>query len=93
MIRGEDYIPTDARYSWPFELEAQEKALSALVDEFAVAMKEKLIAKLHEGYCGWDDSDLVPILERKLSEHIGRGPGQRVDAANLAAMLWNIERA
>lgn len=65
-------------------------ALDALVDAFAKEMKAKLRKKYLDGYTGWDEPSLRPILELKLTEHVARG-GQYVDVANLAAMLWNLD--
>jgi len=70
-------------------------ALEALVDAFAAEMKKKLVRKFLDGYHGWDDPECEVVIRQSLAEHVSRSEtrnGQFVDIANLAAMLWNIER-
>lgn len=62
-----------------------------MVDAFAAEMKKKLQAKFTEGYEGWDDPKMLPILKVKLMNHAEKPGQQVVDIANLAAMIWNIE--
>lgn len=69
---------------------AEMQALDALVDAFAAEMKKKLRRKALEGYSGWDDPAYAEGMRAAMLEHALRGPGQEVDVANLAAMLWNI---
>ncbi len=69
---------------------AEFTALDALVDAFAAEMKKKLRAKAMEGRSGWDDPQWEPGIRAALIDHAQRGKGQEVDAANLAAMLWNF---
>lgn len=77
-------------------------ALNALVDDFAVAMKKKLIKKFKEGKSGWDDPEWDPDqIKDAMIEHCGvefsmthvRVSGHElvdpVDVANFAAFLWN----
>ena len=66
------------------------EALDALVDAFAVEMKKKLRRKALEGRHGWDDPQYAEGIRVAMLEHARRGPGQEVDVANLAAMLWNM---
>lgn len=65
-------------------------ALDALVDAFAAEMKRKLRRKALEGRSGWDDPACAEGIRAAMLEHAHRGPGQEVDVANLAAMLWNM---
>lgn len=97
MIRSADFLDPLARYSYPEDEEVQEKALNTLVDAFAAEMKAKLLQKMREGYRGWDDHGLSTKLGLGLRNHAQRAiveedPEQLVDVANLAAMLWNMER-
>lgn len=70
---------------------AELKALDALVDAFAAEMKKKLRKKAAEGRSGWDNPLYKDGIRDALILHVVRGPGQEVDAANLAAMLWNFK--
>ena len=78
------------------------RALDALVDDFAQAMKEKLYKKHLEGRSGWDDPAWETYKIRDaLIDHAGvrittRGttlldPDAQdpVDIANFAAFWWN----
>ncbi len=78
------------------------KALDALVDDFAEAMKQKLRKKHMEGRCGWDDLEWQTYEMRdQLIEHAGvrihttgvslldPDAVDPVDVANIAAFMWN----
>lgn len=67
------------------------RALTALVDAFAVRMKQRLIEKWLEGKRGWDDPGLHCCDEAATNINVQRNLGQRdyVDVANLAALAWN----
>ena len=69
---------------------AEFDALNALVDAFADEMKKKLRRKVLEGRDGWDDQKCADGIRAAMLKHAQRGPGQEVDVANLAAMLWNM---
>lgn len=69
---------------------AELEALDAMVDAFAAQMKQKLRLKALDGFSGWDDPGRADIIRGAMIEHSRRGPGQEVDVANLAAMLWNM---
>jgi hypothetical protein len=69
---------------------AELRALDALVDAFAVEMKKKLRAKADAGRTGWDNPANADGIRAAMFEHAARGPGQEVDVANFAAMLWNL---
>ena len=68
---------------------AEFKALDALVDAFAKAMKKKLRhAAMAKGKGGWDDPLWsVPAVKGALIAHIEKG--DPVDVANFAAFWWN----
>jgi hypothetical protein len=69
-------------------LYAETEALSALVDDFAKAMKEKLRKRWSEGRTGWDDPNwTVEDMKKQLIEHVDKG--DPVDIANFAAFIWN----
>lgn len=69
---------------------AELKALDALVDDFADAMKKKLLKKMMDDKAGWDDPQWprANILQQ-LRLHVDRG--DMVDVANFAAFAWNQE--
>ncbi len=69
---------------------AELDALDAMVDAFAIEMKRKLRSKALAGRSGWDDMTCAPGIRAAMVEHANRGPGQEIDVANLAAMLWNM---
>lgn len=71
---------------------AEVQALDALVDAFAIEMKKKLRRKALDGRGGWDEPQYADGIRAAMIEHANRGPGQEVDVANLAAMLWNFGR-
>jgi hypothetical protein len=68
---------------------AEFKALDALVDQFAAAMKSKLRrAAVEKGKDGWDDPKWTPDdIKAALLAHVEKGDA--VDVANFAAFLWN----
>lgn len=81
---------------------AWQKALDALVDDFADAMKAKLRKKFLEGKEGWDDPEWpLHVIQADLIEHAGvemhttgvtlKGHEvlDPVDIANFAAFWWN----
>jgi len=76
-------------------LKEEIKELNRVVDEFAVAMKEKLAEKARDGWCGWDDledgTELTRIKE-KLGERVVwlliGDDKQAVNVANFAMMIW-----
>ena len=71
-----------------------EKArLISCVDDFAKAMKVKLMKQAELGWVGWDDDRCCGNIESALMVHVGRlmqGQPQAVDVANLAMFLWNM---
>lgn len=66
--------------------------LNDAVDVFAQIMKRKLISKKAEGKTGWDDPDCLDGIREDLLMHAARvfrgDPGQAVDVANLAMMVY-----
>ncbi len=71
--------------------------LMALVDDFSTSMKKRLIEKHHAGYHGWNDPAFASAMETSFDIHCAKAldygdPMDYVDAANLAAMLWNLSR-
>lgn len=95
MIRSEDFIPLCGCRSageCSHGAFADARALDAMVDAFASAMKRKLRQKATEGWYGWDDRRRKTDISIALKGHVDRGSYQWVDVANLAAMLWNMEQ-
>jgi hypothetical protein len=63
----------------------------ALVDAFAAKMKERFLARIHEGKRGWDDPNQVSDEALKFSMASCAELGELVDMANYAVMIWNRE--
>lgn len=89
------------------ECNCQEKAMLRLLsDRFSFAMSKKMIEKLKDGYCGWnDDSDstLINYLWNALTEQMFKAEKRRgvdttdnfnpqdlIDIANYCAFIWNL---
>lgn len=70
--------------------QAELQALDALVNKFAEAMKKRLREKYYEGRRDWDDPRYAIGMMDALEAHAT--DGKWVDAANFAAMLWNMEQ-
>ena len=68
---------------------AEFEALDAMVDKFAEEMKRKLHQKVLSGKRGWDEIECMAGIREDLICHANQ-PGQEIDTANLAAMLWNM---
>lgn len=71
---------------------AERDSLCAAVDEFAAAMKSRLLAKEREGYEGWDCMDADELVDDILldaatlrSKHDQKSA---VDIANRCMMVW-----
>lgn len=65
--------------------------LNEVVDQFAAAMKAKLVEKAEEGWTGWDRPESsIKIWNAMLAQGaaVPLARGQEVDIANLAMMLW-----
>ncbi len=78
----------------PMGFEAEERALTDLVNRFAAKMKRKLIHKMKKGRHGWDEPEWTPAMIRKaLIEHLEKPNADMVDVANFAAFLWNRQAA
>jgi hypothetical protein len=67
-------------------------ALNALVDEFAAAMKDRLMVKVWQGWRGWDDPQFEDQLCARLAHEAAKDDPDHVDVANLAAFLWNFKQ-
>ena len=64
------------------------KALEALIDHFAEAVKDKLRKKYLQGYKGWDDENwTTERLREDMADHLYKG--DPVDIGAFAAFLWN----
>jgi hypothetical protein len=71
--------------------------LRQLVKEFSGEMESRLISKYREGWHGWDSSDyldsiLTRMVENALHAKLHRDSQSLIDTANLAMMVWNLER-
>ncbi len=67
--------------------------INDVVDQFAMAMKERLAEKVREGRTGWSDkssSDEIynAMLAHAASTHLAHE--REIDVANFAMMLWNL---
>ena len=96
MISTRDFIPSCGCRSageCTHGLFDEDEALRQLVRAVSREMIRKLIEKLYQGWHGWDDAALLPMLKEKLREHVERGFDREnmIDVMNLAAMIWNLE--
>ena len=64
--------------------------LNLVVDAFATEMKARLREQAIRGCRGWDDPASYHRMSELMMEHRAVGPGQEVDAANLAMILWYL---
>ena len=65
------------------------RKLKSTVRNFSAEMEKKVLAKLDEGYSGWDDFHYKEYLMKELLRHSMKG--DYVDVANIAMFLWNLE--
>lgn len=75
----------------PDRVEQEVARLTDAVDEFAQAMKDKLVQKAREGWSGWDTPGAKDKIYHAMLAHgagIPFAAGQEVDIANFAMMLW-----
>jgi hypothetical protein len=69
------------------------------VDEFAAAMKLRLIQKQKEGFRGWNtDINSIPLRLSQMAERVyllGKGSEKKtlIDVANFAMMIWRKVKA
>lgn len=63
------------------------------VDDFAAAMKQRLIEKHEDGWTGWDDDMLRSHFLRQVTMRSVSGRADRViGAANFLMMVWGIDQ-
>ena len=86
MIKSKNYITEEVRIA------AEQEAFARLVSDFSEVMFEKFVAKLKQGYNGWDRNtpDIIESITTRLGKNIEKGDW--VDVANLAMFLWNMEQ-
>lgn len=74
----------------------EDQRLCAAVDDFAEAMKKRLIKKMDDGYRGWDDpicqdgilQDAIGDVEKiKQGDHVAK---HCIDVANRLMMIWTV---
>lgn len=61
-----------------------------MVNRLSAAMKEKLEIKYFEGYTEWNNPEFKADLIISMLEHLKKG--DMLDAINLAAFIWNMEK-
>lgn len=66
--------------------------LYSTVDNFAAEMKARLREQVIKGYRGWDDPTRYLEITEMMMKHATVSPGQEVDAANLAMILWYLRQ-
>ena len=66
--------------------------LNRVVDDFASEMKARLREQAIKGYRGWDDPDYYQKITEMMMQHASVTPGQEIDAANLAMILWYLRK-
>lgn len=77
------------------ESEMSEKAdIEAAVDNFAAAMKKRMLSKAKQGWRGWDTCypNIPSRLQRNAASAALHGDQKScVDVANFAMMIWLIK--
>lgn len=81
------YINTDAMRD--DRLLAEKGILDRMVNEFAEKMRDTLGERLLQGYCGWDNPELLSLADMKKQCFDCIARGDLVDAANWVLFLWN----
>ncbi|MGH8548592.1 MAG: hypothetical protein ACRERU_08340 [Methylococcales bacterium] len=78
----------------PMDQETDEeiKRLNRVVEAFAIEMKARLREQAIRGCRGWDDPASYLRITEMMLEHAAVSPGQEVDVANLAMILWYLRR-
>ncbi len=79
----------------PAWVEHEIERLERAVDEFADAMKAKLAEKARGGWTGWDNpqaKDNIYTAMLAQGAAIKYAKDQEIDIANLAMMLWRLNR-
>ena len=66
--------------------------LHAAVDEFAIEMKARFAEQAIKGLRGWDQKENYHALADRLREQALSPAGQEVDIANVATILWYLNR-
>ena len=86
MIKSEQYITNEIRKA------AETEALANLMNSFSEKMFAKVMAKMQQGYHGWDKKDpiMIELLNNRLSDNINRGDW--IDVANVCMFLWNMQQ-
>jgi hypothetical protein len=74
------------------ETEDEIKRLNRVVEMFATEMKARLREQAIRGCRGWDDPASYERISEMMMEHAAVSPGQEVDAANLAMILWHLRK-
>jgi|APSaa5957512576_1039674.scaffolds.fasta_scaffold51002_1 hypothetical protein len=74
-------------------MKSNKQQLIDAVDEFAEAMKVRLLSKHKQGWGGWDHKNMKPVLAERLLSNAARGSVNKdkkslIDTANLAMMVW-----
>ncbi|MCI0734340.1 MAG: hypothetical protein L0Y38_11040 [Methylococcaceae bacterium] len=72
------------------ETEEEIKRLNRVVEAFATEMKARLREQAIRGCRGWDDPASYQRITETMMKHAAVSPGQEVDAANLAMILWYL---
>ena len=87
MIKSDQYITDEVRKA------AESEALANLMNVFSEAMFSKVIAKMQQGYHGWDKKDpmIIELLKNRLADNVNRGDW--VDVANVSMFLWNMQQS
>jgi hypothetical protein len=75
---------------------AEVEKITKAVDTFATEMKRRLVAKLDQGWRGWDDPTNGPEIYNSMLAHgiaVQMARGQEPDIANFAMFLWHHRTA
>jgi hypothetical protein len=75
-------------------IEKEEVKINQAIYTFSLAMTDKMLLKLAEGYRGWDKSYNEDSIRTSLKLHIHKGleaPNNLVDIANFCMMLHRFK--
>lgn len=57
---------------------------------FSAEMLKKILKKMKEGYCGWDNENHAAYMQNQLTLHAKKC--DYIDVANIAMFLWSLEQ-
>jgi hypothetical protein len=68
------------------------KKFKRATKKFRKKMLFKFNQKQQEGFFGWNELENYDAVWERLENHVKRGSSQAVDIANLAMMIWYLDK-